>query len=76
LAAKRVHVTGGIIDPDYIDSVKVLLENRGTAVHRVNRGDAIAQYILHETRFPDLLELKERPVSLLLFKNTNLNIFK
>jgi dUTPase len=66
LADERIYVNGGIIDPDYTGSIKVLLENRGAKPYTINKGTAIAQAIAQEARFPNLKCLEAKPVNLKL----------
>lgn len=49
LAVKHgIHVGGGVIDPDYTGTIKVLLFNLSDQEFTVNRGDRIAQLILEK----------------------------
>lgn len=41
-----LHVVGGIIDPDYRGTVRILLENRGNDTQRVQPGERVAQIII------------------------------
>ena len=42
----QLHVGAGIIDPDYMGEIMVLLINTASHVHSIVRGDPIAQLIL------------------------------
>ena len=44
----QIHVCAGIIDPDYIVEVKILLFNAGRHYYLIKRGDPIAQLILEK----------------------------
>ena len=44
----QIHVGAGVIDPDYIGEVKVLLFNAGRHYYLIKRGDPIAQLILEK----------------------------
>lgn len=46
LAAKGIHVLGGVIDPDYRGPWKVVLINLSQDRHRLEAGDRIAQALL------------------------------
>lgn len=47
LAKKGVVATGGVIDTDYHGNIAVLLNNYSADQHCFNRGDRIAQMVLH-----------------------------
>ena len=48
----QVHVGAGVIDPDYIGEVKILLINVVPCYHYIKRGDPIAQLILEKVSLP------------------------
>lgn len=41
-----LHVVGGVVDPDYRGSIKVVLENRSPLELKVHKGERIAQLIV------------------------------
>lgn len=45
LAAKRLIVTGGVIDAGYRGEIKVLMENLGDSPYEIHAGDKIANLI-------------------------------
>ena len=45
LAARRLVLTGGVIDAGYRGEIKVLMENRGDTAQVINAGDKIANLI-------------------------------
>ena len=53
----HLHVGAGVIDPDYMGEVKVLLINTAPHAHSIIRGDPIAQLIA----LPILKKVKELP---------------
>ena len=50
----EIRVDAGVIDPDYIGEVKVLLINDGRHYYQVNQGAPIAQLILEKASIPIL----------------------
>ena len=57
----HLHVGAGVIDPDYMGEIKVLLINTAPCAHSIIRGDPIAQLILEKVSFPVLKTVKELP---------------
>ena len=57
----QIHVCAGVIDPDYIGEVKVLLFNAGRHYYLVKRGDPIAQLILEKVSLSILTRVGELP---------------
>ena len=58
-AAKRVHILGGVIDPDYRGNVTGAFENQGDCEFSIRRGDRIAQIMLESIVTPPVLETQE-----------------
>ena len=57
----HLHVGAGVIDPDYMGEIKVLLINTAPHAHSIIRGDPIAQLILERVSLPILKRVKELP---------------
>ena len=57
----QLHVGVGVIDPDYMGEIMVLLINTASRVHPIIKGDPIAQLILEKISIPILKEVKELP---------------
>ena len=57
----QLHVGAGVIDPDYMGEIMVLLINTASRVHPIMKGDPIAQLILEKVSIPILREVKELP---------------
>ena len=57
----QLHVGAGLIDPDYMGEIMVLLINTASRVHPIIKGDPIAQLILKKVSIPILKEVKELP---------------
>ena len=57
----QLHVGAGVIDPDYMGEIMILLINTASHVHPIMKGDPIAQLILEKVSIPILRELKELP---------------
>ena len=55
------HVGAGVIDPDYMGEIKVLLTNTAPRAHSIVRGDPIAQLILEKVSLSILKRVKELP---------------
>ena len=58
---RHLHVGAGVIDPDYMGAIKVLLTNTAPHAHSIVRGDPIAQLILEKISLPILKRVKELP---------------
>ena len=50
----QLHVGAGVIDPDYMGEIMVLLINTNSCVHSIKKGDPIAQLILEKVSVPIL----------------------
>ena len=57
----QLHVGAGVIDPDYMGEIMILLINTASHVHPIIKGDPIAQLILEKVSIPILKEVKELP---------------
>ena len=57
----QLHVGAGVIDPDYIGEIMVLMINAAPSVYSIKKGDPIAQLILEKVSIPILREMKELP---------------
>ena len=57
----QLHVGAGVIDPDYMGEIMVLLINTASRVHNIAKGAPIAQLILEKISIPLLKEVKELP---------------
>ena len=57
----HLHVGAGVIDPDYMGEIKVLLTNTAPCAHSIVRGDPIAQLILEKVSLPIPKRVKELP---------------
>ena len=55
----HLHVGAGVIDPNYMGEIKVLLINTAPHAHSIIRGDPIAQLILEKASLPILKKVKE-----------------
>ena len=58
-AAKRVHIVGGVIDPEYRGNVTAAFENQGDCEFPIRRGDRIAQIVLENIVTPPVVETQE-----------------
>ena len=57
----QLHVGAGVIDPDYMGEIMVLLINTASRVHPIRKGDQIAQLIFEKVSVPILREVKQLP---------------
>ena len=57
----QLHVGAGVIDPDYMGEIMVLLINTASRVHSIKKGDPIAQLILDKVSVPILREVQQLP---------------
>ena len=57
----QLHVGAGVIDPDYMVEIMVLLINTASRVHSIKKGDPIAQLILEKVSVPILREVQQLP---------------
>ena len=55
----QLHVGAGVIDPDYMGEIMVLLINTASRVHSIKKGDPIAQLILEKVSVPILREVQQ-----------------
>ena len=55
----QLHVGAGVIDPDYMGEIMVLLINTASRVHNLAKGTSIAQLILEKISTPLLKEVDE-----------------
>ena len=58
-AAKRVHIVGGVIDPDCRGNVTAAFENQGDCEFPIRRGDRIAQIVLENIVIVIVVETQE-----------------
>ena len=59
----EIRIGAGVIDPDYIGEIKILLINDSKHYYQVKWGDAIAQLILEKASIPTLKQVKELPTT-------------
>ena len=59
----QVHVSAGVIDPDYTGEIKVLLINNSKHYYQVKKGEPIAQLILKKVSLPILKQVKKLPTT-------------
>ena len=57
----HIHVGAGVINPDYIGSVQVLLLNFGSQNHLVEANNRIAQLVLEKIAYPILCQILSLP---------------
>ena len=57
----QLHVGAGVIDPDYMGEIMVLLINTASRVYNITKGAPIAQLILEKISIPILKEVRELP---------------
>ena len=57
----QLHVGAGVIDPDYMGEIMVLLINTAPRVYNIAKGAPIAQLILEKISIPILKEVNEFP---------------
>ena len=57
----HLHVGAGVIDPDYMGEIKVLLTNTAPSAHSIVSGDPITQLIFKKVSLPILKRVKELP---------------
>ena len=57
----QLHVGAGVIDPDYMGEIMVLLINTASCVHNIAKGTPIAQLILEKISTPILKEVDDLP---------------
>ena len=54
----HLHVGVGVIDPNYMGEIKVLLTNTAPCAHSIVKGDPIAQLILEKVSLPILKRVR------------------
>ena len=57
----QLHVGAGVIDPDYMGEIMVLLINTASHVYNIAKGAPIAQLILEKISIPILKEVNKLP---------------
>ena len=60
-AHHEIHVAAGVVDPDYVGEIKVLLINNGKYNYQVKQGTPIAQIILEKASIPILKQVNQLP---------------
>ena len=55
----HIHVSAGVVDPDYTGSVQVLLLNLSSQNHAIEANHCIAQLILEKVAYPILCEVSQ-----------------
>ena len=55
----HIHVGAGVVDPDYIGSIHVLLMNFGSQDHVIEKSHWIAQMILEKVAYPVICEVSQ-----------------
>ena len=61
LVLKNIYAEGGIIDADFTGNVVVILSNRQNKHYSIQRGDKIAQLILHKIKIPEVSTVNSLP---------------
>ena len=51
-------IEGGVVDPDYMGNVGVLLRNNSNVGHTLEQGEAMAQVIMERAAMPEVVEIK------------------
>ena len=59
----HVEIKGGVIDPDYVGNIKIILHNFGTEDFIVKRSDRIAQLILEQYLSPHIQVTSKLPTT-------------
>ena len=57
----HIHVGAGVVDPDYIGSIHVLLMNFSSQDHVIEKNHRIAQMILEKVAYPVICEVSQMP---------------
>lgn len=60
LAKKNIIVPCGIIDPGYRGTIKIILRNLSTEPIKIEKGDRIAQGIVHKFLKPELIQVFDK----------------
>ena len=55
----HIHVGAGVVDPDYIGSIHVLLMNFSSQDHVIEKNHRIAQMILEKVAYPIICEVSQ-----------------
>ena len=55
----HIHVSAGVVDPDYTGSVHVLLMNFSSQDHVIEKNHHIAQMILEKVAYPVICEVSQ-----------------
>ena len=55
----HIHVGAGVVDPDYIGSIHVLLMNFSSQDHVIEKNHQIAQMILEKVAYPIICEVSQ-----------------
>ena len=55
----HIHVGAGVVDPDYIGSIHVLLMNFSSQDHVIEKNHRIAQVILEKVAYPIICEVSQ-----------------
>ena len=55
----HIHVGAGVVDPDYIGSIHVLLMNFSSQDHVIEKNHRIAQMILEKVAYPVICEVSQ-----------------
>ena len=55
----HIHVGAGVVDPDYIGSIHVLLMNFSSHDHVIEKNHRIAQMILEKVAYPVICEVSQ-----------------
>ena len=53
-----ISIEGGVIDPDYIGNIGILMRNQGKTAYNVKKGDRCAQLILEKIQVVELEEVE------------------
>lgn len=58
-----VHIMAGVIDPDYIGEIKVVMCSLNGSIHEFKKGDRIAQLVLERCEVPPIVEVDYIPTT-------------
>lgn len=59
MSARGITRDAGLIDPDYVGEIKVVIVNRTNDDYEINQGDRIAQLVLVKPGFFNVIEVDE-----------------
>ena len=62
LSLKGIDISAGVVDPDYLGAIKILLCNNSPNSYKVNKGDFVAQIILEKINEFYSVALNETPI--------------